>query len=477
MWFEHQQLSSRPSHWRASNFRKLLNAGFAPAVCLLLAWGAVARAQVSYDNGRDTVFFHSQTSPFWISGQGNSIFQWHPRFSAEYSGPNSFEHASEQAASVVLTLYTGLQLTRTTEALVDVESAGGSGLSQTLGLAGFPNADATRSPALSETPYFARAELHQVIPLSNHDDKVERTPLSLLTSLPSRRIDIYAGRFSLVDFFDNNSVASDSHMQFMNWTVVDTGSYDYAADTRGYTWGGVIDLVDRWWTFRFGEALLSKRANGLTLQKNLQDAHSENFEFELRPRLFLGKNTTMRLLAFTNYANMGDYHQAIDLVLKDRTQAPEITAHPRQTDLKYGFAINAEQELSENIRAFIRAGWNEGQHESWNYTEVDQTLVFGGDLRCNLWHRPLDKFGVALVGNGISHNHREYLALGGLGFILGDGRLTYGPEKIMETYYNFPIPLHSGIFGALDFQYIDDPGYNRARGPVLIPGARLHVEL
>jgi len=378
---------------------------------------------------------------------------------------------------VVLTLYTGLQLTRTTEALVDVESAGGSGLSQVLGLAGFPNADATRSPSLDETPYFARAELHQIIPLSNDADRIERAPLSLLTAIPSRRIDIYVGRFSLVDFFDNNSVAGDDHMQFMNWAVVDTGAYDYAADTRGYTWGGVIDFVDRWWTFRFGEALLSKRANGMTLQKNLQNAHSENFELEFRPSLLAGRNTAVRLLAFTNYANMGDYHQAIGLFLRGKTPTPEITAHPQQVALKYGFAINAEQEFTEDLRGFIRAGWNEGQHESWNYTEIDQTLAFGGDLRGNLWHRPSDKFGVAFVGNGISRNHREYLALGGLGFVLGDGRLTCGPEKIMETYYNFPIPVYSGFFAALDLQYIDDPGYNRARGPVLVLGARLHVEL
>jgi len=457
--------------------RRLTVARFAITVWWLLVQVAVARAQISYDSGQDTVFVHSQTSPFWISGQGNSIFQWHPRFSAQYGGPNSFEHASEQAASVVLTLYTGLQLTRTTEALVDVESAGGSGLSQTLGIAGFPNADATRSPSLDETPYFARAEVHQIIPLGNDASRVERTPLSLLTKLPSRRIDIYLGKFSLVDFFDTNSVASDSHMQFMNWTVVNTGAYDYAADTRGYTWGAVIDLVDRWWTFHFGEALLSKRANGLTLQKNLQNAHSENFEFEFRPSLLSGRNTTVSLLAFTNYANMGDYHRAIDLFLEGKTPTPQITAHPRQTTLKYGFAINAAQEFTADLRGFVRAGWNEGQHESWNYTEVDQTLAFGGDLRGVLWHRPLDKFGVAFVGNGISRNHRKYLALGGLGFVLGDGRLTYGPEKIMETYYNFAIPLHSGIFAALDFQYIDDPGYNRARGPVLIPGARLHVEL
>ena len=462
----------------ASKFRERLGLIAVLAVMLCrLAAAQPAHAQISYDTGQDTIFKHSQTSPLWVSGQLNSIFQWHPRFNAQYSGPNSFEHASEQAASIVMTLYGGLQLSQTTEALVDVESAGGSGLSKVLGIAGFPNADAVRSPSLDETPYFARAELHQVFSLGGDMEHAERTPLSLLTKIPSRRVDVYIGKFSLVDFFDNNAVASDSHSQFMNWTVVDTGAYDYAADTRGYTWGTVIDFVDRWWTFRFGEALLSKRANGLNLQKNLQDAHSENYELEFRPSLLRGKNTLLDLLAFTNFANMGDYHQAIALFLAGRTPTPEITDHPQQVTLKYGFAGNVEQDITDDFRGFVRVGWNEGQHESWNYTEVDQTVAFGGDLRGTLWHRPDDKLGLALVGNGISKNHRDYLASGGLGFVLGDGRLNYGAEKILETYYNFPIPVYRGFFGALDFQFVDNPGYNRARGPVFIPGARLHIEL
>ena len=457
---------------------RALSLGLAAGVAACVwFWTAPVYAQISYDSGEDTVFLHSQTSPLWISGQGNSIFQWHPRFPAQYSGPNSFDHASEQAASVVLTLYTGLQLTESTEELLDVESAGGSGLSQVVGLAGFPNADATRNPSLNEAPYIARAELHQVIPLTSNTTQVERTPLSLLTALPTRRLDFYIGKFSTVDFFDYNAVASDSHTQFMNWCVVDTGAYDYAADTRGYTWGLVADFADRWWSFRFGEALLSKRANGMTLQKNLQDAHSENYELDVSPSLFSRRNTSIGLLAFTNFANMGDYHQAIGQFLAGATTTPEIDDHPQQTSVKYGFAMNAEQDFARDVRGFIRAGWNEGQHESWNYTEVDQTVAFGGDIRGSLWYRPRDKWGVAFVGNGISHNHREYLALGGLGFLLGDGRLTYGPEKIMETYYNFPLPLYRGFFAALDVQYIDDPAYNRARGPVVVLGARLHIEL
>ena len=445
-------------------------------LCAILS-SPPALAQIDYDSGDDTVFAHSETLPWWMSGQVNSIFQWHPSFHAQYSGANSFEHASEQADSEVATLYMGLALSPSLEAVVDVENSGGSGLSQTLGLAGFTDLDAVRNPSLSPAPYLARLWYRKVIALSDDTISVERTPTSMLTTLPVRRLDIHVGKFDMVDFFDLNSVANDSHTQFMNWTVVNNGAYDYAADTRGYTWGGVIDYEDRWWGARFAEALISKRPNGLTLQKNLQDAHSENYEIEVRPELIEKRDTTVRILAFTNFANMGDYHEAIDLFEDGKTPTPEIDDHPMRTTLKYGFGLNAEQEFTDYLRGFARAGWNEGEHESFNYTEVNDTVAFGGDLRGTLWDRPEDKFGVAFVGNGISQRHRQYLADGGLGFLLGDGGLSYGPERIMESYYNFPIPVHAGFFGAIDIQYIDNPGYNRARGPVVVPGMRVHVEL
>jgi carbohydrate-selective porin OprB len=359
--------------------------------------------------------------------------------------------------------------------VLDFESAGGSGLSGVRGLAGEPNLDAVRN--LDTNPYIARLWYREVIPLSDERVDVERGPLSQLTTLPVRRLDIHLGKFDLVDFFDLNGVANDSHTQFLNWTVVNDGAFDYAADVRGYTYGAIMDYEDRWWGFRFGEALLSKRANGLNLQKNLQNAHSENYELEFRPTLSTRRSTAIRVLGFTNFANMGDYHQAIGLFLSGKTQTPDVTAHPQQVALKYGFGINAEQEFTDYLRGFVRAGWNEGQHESWSYTESDETIAFGADIRGTIWGRARDKFGVAFVDNELSRNHRRYLALGGLGFDLGDGALAYGPEKIMECYYNFPIPVHSGFFAALDLQYIDDPGYNRARGPVIIPGIRLHVEL
>jgi high affinity Mn2+ porin len=396
-----------------SSFFRTLLAATAILLSAIIASSPVL-AQIDYSSGNDTFFAHSEMLPWWLSAQGNFIFQWHPRFHAAYSGPNSFKHASEQAASEVTTLYTGLELSPTLEAVADFESAGGSGLSETLGLAGFPNADAVRSPALSAAPYVARLWYRKVIPLGDETISVERGPLSILTTLPVRRLDIHVGKFDLVDFFDLNSVASDSHMQFMNWTVVNNGAYDYAADTRGYTYGAVIDYEDRAWGIRFAETLVSKRPNGLNLQKNLQDAHSENYEVEFRPEFIRNRISVVRLLAFTNFANMGDYHQAIDLFAHGKTSRPEIDDHPGQTKLKYGFGINAEQEFTNYLGGFVRAGWNEGEHESFNYTEVNDTVAFGGDVRGGVWSRPEDKFGVAFVANGISRRHRQYLALGGL---------------------------------------------------------------
>jgi len=434
---------------------------------------------LNHGDDDETFFHHSQTSPFWLSGQANFIAQMHPRFHSPYRGPNSFNGAEEQSVSRVLTLYTGFQLNDSTELVMDAESSGWSGLSQGLGLAGYVNLDVVRNPQLSSEPYLARLWLRKVIALGDETSTVERTPLSLLTNLPTRRIDIHVGKMTLPDFFDVNSVGSDSHMQFMNWTVDNNGAWDYAADRRGYTYALVIDYEDRYWGALFGTALEPTAANGDTLEWNPQREIAGNYELDFRPPLIRGRATVVRALAFTNFANMGDYHDQIVQFEENRKTmpVPEITAHPFNTTLKYGFGLNMEQELSEQARLFMRAGWNEGQHESWAYTEVDQTVSFGGDLRGDWWQRPKDKWGVAFVANGISRRHREYLALGGLGFILGDGNLSYGAEEIMESYYNFPIPIARGIFGAFDLQYLNNPGYNRARGPAVVLGTRLHFEL
>ncbi len=201
---------------------------------------------------------------FWISAQANFIRQQHPAFDAKYSGPNSFLPDKEHATSRVETLYTGFQITKQLEILADIESAGGAGLSNALGIAGFTNVDVVRNPTLGEDPYVARVMLHYTIPLSKETTEATRNPLSLASTVPVRRLELRVGKMSTVDFFDLNSVGSDSHLQFMNWAIVNNGAYDYAADTRGYTYGLVAEYYDKSWAARFGEMLMPTVANGIT---------------------------------------------------------------------------------------------------------------------------------------------------------------------------------------------------------------------
>jgi high affinity Mn2+ porin len=421
-----------------------------------------------------TLFPHSQTARYWISGQSNIIFQWHPSFDALYSGPHSFRSQAEHATSNVATLFLGYEVGHTTEVFVDVESAAGGGLSDALGLAGFVNVDVVRNPELGPSPYLARAMVRQIIPLSSETIETERGPFSLATTLPVRRLELRAGKFGMADFFDLNNAGSDSHAQFMNWTVDNNGAYDYAADTRGYTIGVIAEYYERNWAFRFAEALMPEVANGPDLQWNLRRARAENYELDLHSGVIADRSTTIRLLTFVNHANMGVYRQAIDNFLAGKTPQPDITDHPLQTTVKYGFGVNLLQELPHHLRAFGRWGWNEGQHESYAYTEVNQTIQVGADLVGNSWHRAQDKLGGVFVSNGISADHQKYLALGGLGFLLGDGGLNYGRENIVESYYNAHI--WRGIFAGVDLQHVNNPGYNRDRGPVLATGFRFHLD-
>ena len=438
---------------------------------------ANSKDSTSAPDGSDrvTVFPHPENSSWWVSGQVNIIFQAHPNFHALYSGPHSFQAEREHATSRILTLYTGYQFSRSTEALFDLESAGGAGLSSALGLAGFTNLDVVRSPDLGNTPYVARLMLHKVFALGSDDQEASRSPISLLTEQPVRRLEIRGGKFSLADYFDVNSIGTDSHLQFMNWTADNNGSYDYAADTRGYTIGVMVEYQDRGWGLRYAEALMPKVANGPTLDRDIRQSRSENIELELRPQLVDKRRTIFRFLSYVNHANMGSYREAIQAFVSGADPRPDITAHRRPGRIKYGFGFNGEHELSETVRVFARIGWNEGKNESFAYTEVDQSVAFGGDWRLERLRRPVDKLGLVFMSNAISKLHQEYLALGGEGFLLGDGRLTYGRENIVEGYYT--LHLWRGFYVSPDAQYITHPGYNRDRGPVFVGGLRLHVDL
>jgi hypothetical protein len=420
------------------------------------------------------MFAHPETDRLWISGQANFISQWHPAFRSPYQGVNSLTPEAQDATSRVLTLFTGLRLTGTTELLCDVQESGGHGISEALGLGGITNLDVVRNTTLSRAPYVARLMWHQIIPLSHEKEISVRTPFSLFSTLSERRLELRFGKFSMADFFDPNTYGSDTNFQFMNWTVDNSGTYDYAADTRGFTFGAMLEYHDRHWAVRFAEGLMPKVANGIHLDADISRAHSENIEFELRGAVVRRQEGIVRFLSFVNHANMGSYREAIDNFLAGITSKPEITAHPLKTTIKYGFGLNFEQPLNSWVGVFGRWGWNEGLHESFAYTEVDQTAQIGVGGNGQRWGRTFDRLGLVFVSNGISRDHQEYLALGGSGFLLGDGRLNYGRENIVETYYT----LHAwrGIYPSFGLQYVNNPGYNRDRGPVVVPTLRLHLE-
>jgi hypothetical protein len=419
------------------------------------------------------MFPHLKDTRFWLTGQANFIFQTHPEFHAPYSGIHSLSPHYEKATSRVMTLFTGYRFNNSTEVLVDMEEAGGAALTQGFGLAGNTDLDIVRNPLLSKAPYLGRGMIHHIFALSNDKVENERNFLSLFEEVPRRRIEVRFGKFSMPDFLDINSVGSDTKFQFINWTTDNNGAWDYAADTRGYTVGFTADYEDRNWGFRFAEGLMPKIANGIDLVWKPWQAHAENFEYELRKGLLPKKSGVVRVLAYTNHANMGIYRdQTIKAASEGKT--PDITDHPWHITGKYGFGLNFEQNLTQHLTAFARTGWDNGKTESFAYTEVDQTVAAGLAAAGSWWHRKQDRAGIAFVSNAIKKDHQNYLAAGGLGFLLGDGHLTYGRENIFETYYT--LHVWRGIYVAPGLQHINNPGYNRDRGPVLVPTFRLHVE-
>jgi len=431
---------------------------------------------------------HSESGRYWVSGQANSIFQMHGHFHSPYEGANSLRDTFETKASEVATLYLGFQLhpnTRyNTDLIVDFENAGGRGISQALGLAGETNLDVVRNPNLSSTPYLARGEIRQIVGLTDAMADQERGPLALATKVPLRRFEIRAGKMTLPDTFDVNSVGTDSHLQFTNWTIDNNGAWDYAADTRGYTVGGILEYDDKAWSARYGIAAMPIVANGIDLDWAISRARGQNWEFELRKGLLAGlirsghggpkRAGAVRVLGYLNNAHMGDYRASVQQYLAGKIAVPDITQTETFGAVKYGFGFNTEQEVTDSLRVFARFGWNDDKRESFAYTEVGQTILFGGDINGRSWHRLNDKAGVAFVSNAIKRDHQNYLRFGGQGFLLGDGGLTYGRENILEWYYN--AHLWRGFFAMAGGSFIANPGYNRDRGPLYVPAVRVHVD-
>ncbi|MFI5166331.1 MAG: carbohydrate porin [Thermoanaerobaculales bacterium] len=404
--------------------------------------------------------------------QATVITQHHGSFASPYAGANSLQPEEPRRTSETSTLFLGMRLPwEGGEFHVDPEIAGGEGFSGVTGIAGFPNGEMPRVSSPEPQPYAARLFVRQTFGLGGQREQVAADQDQIAGWQSVRRVTVTVGKFAAPDLFDANSFSHNPRTQFENWALMENGAWDYPADTRGYTIGLTVELNQPRWAVRYGFFTMPKVANGMAYDFRLGKAHGQALELE--DRWTLGTHPgTVRVLAYRNDAHMGNYREAID---RPGPNGPDITLSETYST-KYGFGLNGEQEMTRYLGAFGRLGWNDGRTESFVFTEIDRTASFGLSLKGTGWHRPDDVVAVAAVVNELSRDHRDYLAAGGYGFIIGDGRLPhYEPEEIGELYYLFKLADHVFLTG--DVGYVNHPAYNPDRGPVLVSGVRAHVEL
>ena len=398
--------------------------------------------------------------------QATSIGQQHGSFPSLYEGDNSLPPHSEFRASVTATAFVSLRLNPHCEFVVNPEIAGGRGFGGVTGIAGFTNGEIPRVAAATPTLYLARGYVRFSIPLGNR--MVETAAPA--APVPATELTLITGKFALTDFFDNNKYSHDPRSQFMNWSLMSNGAWDYPADTRGYTVGAFQEFRTGAWSVRTAAVMEPTTANGGTLDTRVGVNRGVVLESERR-YAFAGHGGAARVLVFENLERAGTFRKA----MRGAGQLPDLDSTRRNGTKKYGGGLNVEQEVADGIGVFARYGWSDGKTETWAFTEIDRSLSGGVSINGRRWRRKLDTIGVGAVRNFLSGDHRSFLAAGGLGFIIGDGRLNYRPEQIIEAYYALHVSRSWTVTG--DFQRVANPAYNRDRGPVSVATVRLHWEM
>lgn len=427
----------------------------------------------------------NESEQIWnLHAQNTVVEQGDPGFSGKYKGPQSLNSEGESQETVSLDVFAGLRLWPGAEAHVDGLMWQGFGLSDTFGIEAFPNGNAYKFG--TDEPYvtFARMFIRQTIGLGGEQEDVPDDQLTLASRQDISRLTFTVGRFTPLDIFDHNTYAQDPDTQFMNWAMIGNLAWDYPADTVGYTTGIAVELNQPKWALRYGFFQLAKVQNGFTSEDrylmwrpNGADGpflRSWGMATEFERRYSVNAHPgAIRLMPWLDEADMYSYHAATSIL---RAKGPGANLSAAQAfRYKYGFGVNWEQEVVKDVGLFSRLGWNDGQQEAWAYTDVNWTGSLGVSVNGDAWERSDDTFGLAGVISGASRENQEFLEAGGLGILAGDGALTYGSEKVLETYYDFRI--WKTIHGALDYQFISNPAFNRDRGPVSVLGARLHWEL
>jgi high affinity Mn2+ porin len=413
--------------------------------------------------------------PKLLGGQFNGVYQNVPNFHNPYQGQNSFSTNDGKGRDFTQTygLYLGSQLAPTLQAYLDLEWFRGNGISNGTGLAGFVNGDVIRagSSNLSKDPYIARLFLRYFLPLATDTEKVDRAMDQIPGNQPVSRWEIKAGKIAGVDDFDLNRYANNNRTQFLNYDFLYNTAWDYAADTRGYSYGVVTALVQPRWRLAFGVYMEPNTGNGAVFDVLDVRELGYNLELTVKPN---DKGTVIRLLTYINEARMGSYDDALAQGRATST-APSLLSVEKQGGTKVGIGLNFEQPLADDGETgiFGRLGWNDGTHETWSYVESDRHVSLGVQVNGVHWGRKEDCLGLAYGVNGLSTQHKNYLAAGGVGILLGDGKLNYGPEQAFEAYYR--VQLGPYVQVSPDFQLIRNPGYNKNRGPAEVYGLRAHA--
>lgn len=404
-----------------------------------------------------------------IHGQTTFLEQYVFPFRNPYMGANSLD-PNQGRETTDATAFLGVRLWQGAEAWVNPEIDQGFGLSNTTGAAGFTSGEAYKIGASVPYARLPRAFIRQTIDLGGDEVKLDSGANQFSGSETANRLVFTVGKFGVTDIFDNNRYAHDPRNDFMNWAVIDTGTFDYAADAWGYTYGAAAEWYQGDWTLRGGLFDLSIVPNSADL-----DSHFGQFqwvgEVERRYQLW-GQPGKIALTGFLSRGRMGSFADAIALAAV--TGGPADIAAVRRYQSRGGLSMNLEQQISDDLGVFARAGFANGDIEPYEFTDVDRTVAAGLSLAGKQWGRPDDTVGVAGVVNGITKEHEAFLNAGGLGILVGDGMLPHpGLEQIIETYYQLPVSMFKLT---LDYQFVVNPGYNTDRGPASVIAARLHSQ-
>lgn len=420
--------------------------------------------------------------PLTAPAQGNAAFEWHaqstyarqlkPSFPSPYEGVNSLRGAREMSYTFTATLFLAARLPIGTELYFNPEIVQADPFADLHGVAGFSNGEYQRGAGTTLKGYRARLFLRHAWNLSGDFEEQASEQNQVRTKYAAERLVLTAGNVSTLDIFDALDYSRDPRTQFMNWSSLTYGAWDYPADARGYTWGAALEYLSPGWQLRAGRFLVPVESNGLKLDRSVTQRYGDVVELEL-PYQLAGRPAIARALVFRNRVHAGRFNDALALGAATAS-TPDLTL-VRHDQSKSGFGLGTQVEVTPSLGAYVRAGWNDGKTETFMFTEIDRSLSGGLLARGDAWGRPLDSAGAAVYVNGLSGAHRAYLAAGGLGFFLGDGRLSYASERIFEAFYSLGVAR--GAWLSLGYQYLANPGYNADRGPANFLGFRIHGEI